>query len=63
MTPLRDAERRPIARLQLRKVAAADARVRPPVFHFFEEIFARAAGPERAPRGAQLAAGAKSGCP
>ena len=33
---------RPIARLQLRKVPAAMARGRAPVFHVFEELYARA---------------------
>lgn len=39
-----DQERRPIARLHLRKVPVAVPRERVPVFHFFEEMYARSSG-------------------
>ncbi len=62
MTSAADMERRPLARLQLRKLAVTAARSRPPVFHFFEELYARAAGAESPRGGAQIVSGAKSGC-
>ena len=43
-------EGRPIARLQLRKVPVAVPRERAPVFHFFEEMYARSGGGETGAR-------------
>ncbi len=43
MSPPSGEERRPIARLRLKKVAVPAGPSRVPVFHVFEELYARAA--------------------
>ncbi len=52
MSPALEIERRPIARLRLvKRAASVPAPGRVPVFHVFEELYARAALRERAGEG------------
>ncbi len=43
MSPAAEVDRRPIARLRLKKVAVPAETARVPVFHVFQELYARAA--------------------